>query len=259
MIPRPALPELERAFGAYVAGGRLPAPALEGAVSDPARLSIYHNHFLITLSEALGATYPVVRRLVGERFFAQTVRAFLQHSPPRSPCLFEYGEGFAAHLAQDDRTRALPYLPDVARLEWALNACDHAAEAEPLSAEALARLDLDETGRLELALHPACRLIESDFPVDRIWLAHWQDPVPPIPLEEGCVRLLIRRDGEGTVGFTRLVPGDFALLKALNRSAALEAAVGLALKAELGFEAAQRFARLLKLGLFVAAADAPGR
>ena len=250
--------ELEGAFKAYVAGAGAPAPMLAAAVSDPARLSIYRNHFRITLDEALAATYPVVRRLVGERFFAQTVRAFIQHSPPRSPCLFEYGEGFAQHLARDEGARSLPYLPDVARLEWALNACDHAAEAESLSAEALARLDLDEPRRLELALHPACRLIESDFPVDRIWLAHRQEAVPSIPLEEGRVRLLIRRDGEGTVGFARLAPGDFALLEALSRSAALEVAVGAALDAESGFEAAQRFARLLRLGLFVAAIESQG-
>src|ERR1700687_416593 len=71
--------------------------AIMGDGLDPAaRLNIYRNHYNSSLSEALKATYPVVCRLVDERFFAYAASEYINVSPPRQVCLFEYGESFLA-------------------------------------------------------------------------------------------------------------------------------------------------------------------
>src|SRR5713226_3580259 len=96
------------------------------------RLRIYRNHANLTLTEALKATYPVVCRLVDERFFAYAAHEYVGATLPSGPCLSEYGASFPDFLATFPACRNLVFLSDVARLEWAFNLALHAAEAKPL-------------------------------------------------------------------------------------------------------------------------------
>src|SRR5574338_1556162 len=106
---------------------------LRGDRLEPvARGAIYRHHVVATLTAALRATFPVVCRLVDERFFAYAADRYIQTDPPSGPCLFEYGAGFADFLAEFRACRSLPYLADVARLEWAMQRALHAPDAIPL-------------------------------------------------------------------------------------------------------------------------------
>jgi len=51
----------------------------------------------------------------------------------RAAALAEYGDGFADFLAGFAPAQSLPYLADVARLEWAINAAYHAPIASRCS------------------------------------------------------------------------------------------------------------------------------
>ena len=74
--------------------------AIHGDGIDPAaRLRIYRHHYESSLAEALRAIYPVVCRLVDERFFAFAAHEYIRSSPPRRVCLHEYGADFAEFLA----------------------------------------------------------------------------------------------------------------------------------------------------------------
>src|SRR5712691_2486272 len=95
---------------------------IRGDELDPAaRVGIYRNHVFATLGVSLQCTFPVVCRLVDERFFAYAAHEYLREHPPRSRCLVEYGADFADFLADLEPCQSLPYLADVARFEWALN------------------------------------------------------------------------------------------------------------------------------------------
>ena len=130
-----ALPELQRAFAAAILADETatlsPLVRADG-IAPERRIQVYRNNSLITLAEALKATFPVVCRLVDERFFDYAARAFIRAHPPRQPRLADYGEEFADFLAGFEPARSLPYLPDVARLEWAINLAYHAADREAL-------------------------------------------------------------------------------------------------------------------------------
>src|SRR5205085_2247436 len=121
---------------------------------------------------ALSATYPVVRRLVGAAFFDEAARRHALAVPSTSGDLSRYGVGFAAFLEAYEPARELRYLPDVARLEWALHECDQAADAAGLDLATLAGVAPGEEGRVRLALHPAVRLVASEYPVLSIWEAN---------------------------------------------------------------------------------------
>src|ERR1700754_393921 len=71
-----------------------------GGLAPSQRLQIYRNNCLISLTNALKASYPVLHRLVGDGFFRTAAGAFIKTCPPREPRLSAYGAGFADFLEQ---------------------------------------------------------------------------------------------------------------------------------------------------------------
>lgn len=135
----------------------------------PHSFAIYRNNRLSTLTEALAATYPATQRILGETFFRTMAREFISAHPPHSPVLLEYGHEFPDFMAAHEPAAALPYLADVARIEWAWMRAYHANDAVSLGADALAALPGDMAEALTFALHPSVTLISSTHPAGTIW------------------------------------------------------------------------------------------
>lgn len=136
-----ALRELQIQLRQAVLGGATAeiVAAIQSDGLDPAaRIGIYRNHAFATLGASLRGTFPVVCRLVDERFFAYAAHEYLREHPPHSRCLAEYGADFADFLADFEPCKSLPYLADVARFEWALNIAARVREAAPLPPQVLA-------------------------------------------------------------------------------------------------------------------------
>ena len=188
----------------------------DGLAPD-ARLAIYRHHVFTTLTAALQAVYPVVCRLVDDRFFAFAAHEFVRHHPPAGPCLVEYGSRFPAFLAGFPPCQALGYLPDVARLEWALNAARHADDAVPLDLARLRQLGADQSEWVMFEFDPSVALVVSPYPVDQIWHANQPDADPGtvVDLRDGGVALEVRRLGEDVV-FRSLAPPDYVFRRALS-------------------------------------------
>lgn len=143
--------------------------------SDPtARYAVYRNNVVVSLIDALADTFPVVQQLVGEDFFRAMAREHARLHPPTSPVMAWYGEEFPEFIAGFAPASSLPYLADVARLEWAYVCAFHAADAQSLAAHALSEL-LNQPERLSLArlnFAPAVRLIRSSHAIVSLWRAH---------------------------------------------------------------------------------------
>jgi hypothetical protein len=247
-----SLRDLQASFAAHLAGAA--APALEAAVvgdSIPAaaRLRVYRHHVQESLAAALAATFPTVQALVGGDFFRGLARAFVARSLPEQPVLTEYGAGFAAFIADWEAARGLPYLADVARLDWALNVAFHAPAA--------ARLDLTGTApeqlpALVLALAPGAVVLRSSYPLDRIWTAAQPGASDgTVDLDGGGVALLVLRR-EDDAAFVVLTPGEAAFVACVEGGGSLERAALAGAAAEPGFDLSSGFARLLGLGVFAA-------
>jgi hypothetical protein len=125
-------------------------------------------------------------------------------------------------LARFEASRHLAYLPDVARLEWAMNTALHAAEVPALPAEALRDAP-------PLALHPSVTLLDSPWPVDLIWRSNQEGAGgEPVDLDVGAVSLQVWRAGDDVV-FRRLDPASRAFRHGLAETASLQAAAEAAL------------------------------
>ncbi|HXH04204.1 MAG TPA: DNA-binding domain-containing protein, partial [Candidatus Competibacteraceae bacterium] len=135
------LRKLQSAFAAAVYEGRVPAALAELIVGDglapAARLGLYRNNTVLNLGDALAAAYPVLQRLLGADCFRALARAYIGAHPSRSGDLHDYGDALADFLAGLPELAALPYLADVARLEWRVHRAYFAAEAAPCDLAAL--------------------------------------------------------------------------------------------------------------------------
>jgi hypothetical protein len=219
-------------------------------VAARGRLAIYRHHVFATLTAVLEAAFPVVCRLVNERFFAYAADGYIRRHPPSGPCLFEYGGTFPAFLAGFSPCRDLPYLADVARLEWALHHAFHAPDHVPLEAETLRVRATEVTGETVLALDPSLTLVASRWPIGRIWQANQPeaDPGATVDLREGGVWLEVRRAGE-SVAFRGLGAGQFTFRQALAEGHRLADAVGRAVAVDEGFDLPGALAALVQEGL----------
>lgn len=223
--------------------------------SDPARrFAVHRNNVVVSLVEALASTFPVLRRLVGEGFFDAMASVYVREHPPRSAVLAHYGEGLADWLAHFAPARALAYLPDMARLEFARVAAFHAADAAALDAAALdaAALapHLAAAGRLagaRLALHPSCRLLRSAFAVATLWSAHQSDgEFAPIDVDHPESALVLRDAGDDVLVIV-LPEAAAAFCAALLRGETLAGAM----PPDHDFDLAATLALLLRHGAIV--------
>ncbi|GGC04484.1 DUF2063 domain-containing protein [Marinobacterium zhoushanense] len=143
--------------------------------SDPtARFDVYRNNVIVSLIEALESTFSVVQSLVGDTFFRAMAREYLFQRLPDNPVLSYFGGDFPDFIAQFEPAASLPYLADTARLEWFRVRAYHAADAAPLSTQAL-QLALAQPERLPslcIALHPSAQLLRSRYAVVSLWAAH---------------------------------------------------------------------------------------
>src|SRR5262245_23956796 len=79
--------------------------------------AVYRNTVMKACIDALQANYPAVARLVGDEWFRAAAAVFARAHLPEHPTLLAYGGNFADFLARFPPAAALPYLPEVARLD----------------------------------------------------------------------------------------------------------------------------------------------
>ena len=139
------------------------------------RLGLYRGNLNATWRRVLGQAYPVLLALVGEEFFAGLAREYGRRYPSQDADLNRFGDGFGDFLTSFPPAAQLPYLPDMARLEWALHLAHYAPDAPGLAAQALASLAPEQLEACRFSLHPACALIRSDWQVVALWQAHQQE------------------------------------------------------------------------------------
>ncbi len=222
----PDLRECQGCFGEMLLGENtdparpllIPYDELEGYGAE-ARLAVYRNNVVSSLTEALAANFPAIHTLVGAGFFGFLSSEFIKAHPPREARLSVYGAEFADFLAGFPAASAHPYLPDVARLEYHWLQAYHAPDAPPLNLQDLQNLPPDAFENLRLTLHPSRYFLASDFPIAAIWEANRAEEQDKeekhISLDQGGNHILIIRP-RLEVEVRTLTPAAFALLEALE-------------------------------------------
>jgi hypothetical protein len=246
------LHELQRIFRAAVLdnGEDLTVHITSPRGSRGSRIAVYRNTVQTSLVETLATAFPVVQQIVGADFFARVAMRFIRARPPRAAHLSAYGDAFPAFLA-GDATHGLPYLADVARLEWARGESYFAADAPLLTAEDLQTCGSEVTSA-RVVVHPATRLMASAFPIMTIWRVNQPDAgdVPAVNMTMAEIALTTR---PGTHLHTRLISaGDAVLVERLAAGVCFGEAAAAAFEREPAFTLQGALADHLRAGTFTA-------
>ncbi len=217
---------------------------LSDGLGQPAgsRFAVYRNNVAVSLTEALEQSFPAIAKLLGPENFRGLAGIFLRKHPPETPIMMHYGAAFPDFLAGFDGLSHIGYLPDVARLEQALRSSYHAADAEPIAADALQAIDPDKLGDLRFDLAPALRLVRSPWPIQQIW-AYNLEPGAPKPTG-GAQNVLILRP-EFDPEMTPVTDGCASFITALQHGNTLTEANDRALAEDAGFDLSHGLGLLL--------------
>ncbi len=131
----------------------------------PERLKIYRNNIFSSLIGTLLDSYPVIVELTGEDFTKSLIRAFILDNPPQEACLSRYGGALATFIESFAPAKTLPYLPDVARLEWAMNESYYAPDDSPLTLADLQNMPPEILADMALPLRSSSRFLTSNWPL----------------------------------------------------------------------------------------------
>jgi hypothetical protein len=214
------------------------------------RLQVYRHNLFENATAALQAVYPVVTQLVGKAYFRQLARSFIRAQPSRSGNLQDFGQGLPLFIATVDGLSELPYLADVARLEWAWHVAYHAAVQPGLAIDALAAVPVADQPGLRLRWQPGVSVLRSAHPVLAIWSAHQPGADDAtVSLDDGGIDLLVAPQALD-VEFRRLAPGEAAWLLALADGLGLADASAAALEDSAVFDLGAALARHVGRGVF---------
>ncbi len=188
------------------------------------RFAVYRNNVCVGLIDALADRFPVCRQLVGDEFFRAMAHCYMREFLPRTPMLFEYGDGFATFVASFEPARELPYLSDIARLEYAVGQAYHAEDAVPLPIDVIRAIPPDQLAGATAALHSSTHVISSKYPIVSIWRRHMSnEDLAPLELDHGEEALVVRP--QLAVSVTALPTGGSAFVHALEEGRTFREAV----------------------------------
>lgn len=230
--------------------------AQQDALTAPAqlaaqRLALYRGNQTETWRKTLAAAFPVVLALVGEAFFGGLARAYGRARPSDNPDLNHFGAGFADFLRSYPPAAQLPYLPDMAALEWALHRAHYAPAASALSAAALAALSPAQVDAARWDLHPAAQLLASPYAVVPLWLAHQPDSGVDFPEDMAVPSHALVARPHWTPQLAPLDAAGHAALQALAQGACFGDALDAAWALQAEFEVAASLGQWLGLGALV--------
>jgi hypothetical protein len=192
-LVRDAVFETDRQSSALAAVSEHIQPS--AGMSSEEHVLVYRRAILGTLVRALGNLFPVCKRLVGEQFFDGMARLYVQEIPSHSSDLANYGASFSEFIVGFGPAAELPYLPDVARLEWCWHLAFHAADETAMEPGSLSDVSAGDMGRIVFRLPVSASLISSDFPIHRIWEVNqpeWEGD-PAVDLDDGGMTGMVWR------------------------------------------------------------------
>lgn len=248
------LPELQYAFAQQLQGNsssQLSAQVNAQGISANDRLAIYENNMVSSLTDALASTYPATYALIGEACFNAIAKQFVLDQPPSQPALIYYGADFSDALAAAASVSHLLYLPDVARLEWAMNVATHADDDTALSRETFADIPAQQYENLVLHLCKSVHMMTSPWPVDHICAHALARDDTQLDIRNDPAALLIWRPAY-EVQMLRLNAADIAFLNAVQAGKKLHKAYDAAVKADPAFDLSAHLSRYFRLGIFAA-------
>lgn len=191
---------------------------LTGPASAEQLLQVYQNNYRVSLSEYLEAVFPVCVALVGEAFFAHVAKAYIEAHPPQVPQLDVYGKMFPSFISTYEQAASVPYLADIASLEWQLdrlgNNRHHSISAFPF--ERLQNIDADLQTSIIFELNPNLAWQAFGHPALSIWKGVKNNVLEGINMDSP-ESVIFHMEADHSVSMELIDRHGIALLDALSK------------------------------------------
>lgn len=249
----PAWRSHQRDMAAAALGGNDAAIARIGARATGRigrALAVHRSTTIDTLTGALAAAYPSVRRTLGAARFSALAADHVRERPPRRPDLLGYGRDFPETLQARSGRLAPVGLIDIALMDRAWLDAFHAADAAVLTPAALVeRTGADGAPRPRL--HPSAVRLDPAVGNLARWRALAADPGHDDRDEPGADgrHVLVVRPEAGVVVLS-LAPGTAALLDRLAAGDDLITAFAAATARHRAIDAEAMLSTLFAVGAF---------
>ncbi|MGE8063692.1 DNA-binding domain-containing protein [Pseudomonas sp. NPDC089569] len=201
-----SLHEQQNSMGLYLRDpdGHAPPPEM-----DPARAGVYRDLVFANLSSLISGTFPVLVKILGDERWRALVRIFLRDYRAHTPKFGEIAEEFVGFLAAEPAALAdgswPPFMAELAHYEWVEMALQQS------TAESLPPGDVNLLLDCALQISPLAWPLAYAWPVQLLGPDYQPDNVPTEP-----TLLLVRRDADWSVRFSRLSPLAWRLLQRID-------------------------------------------
>ncbi|MES2663329.1 MAG: DNA-binding domain-containing protein [Pseudomonadota bacterium] len=192
-----SLAELQQIFLHDIYHGTKNTSSVLNSETSKERLEIYFNNTQLTLIDLLRSLYPVIDKIVGTDFFNTLAKKYVQKYPLINGNRYEFGHQLAPFLT-NYLPDQLPYLSDLAQLEWAYHCAYNADDAHIMTFEKLQRLANNDND-FNLSVHPSVQIILVNYNVLDIWEAHQSNTIEIVHLQQQLYKILIFRDVQNTI------------------------------------------------------------
>lgn len=195
-----------------------PTPALAKQVE------IYRQQALDNLHVQMRRVFPITQRLLAPGEFRAASDAYFLASAPSAIDPMQYAKRFSSFLEGFTTEKDLPYLADVAMLDYGCFQAKQSIDAEPTNSKIFTETPPEQLANRKIQLHPACFWMTSPYAIYNIW--HRFTTSRPTQLENSLLaqEVLIIRP-QLRVEVHKIDPGFIKTLDALDEGQTLNDAL----------------------------------
>jgi hypothetical protein len=143
---------------------------------------VYRNGYVLRLAEILGEDYEQVHAYLGDRAFANLVKAYIAGNPSDQRSVRWFGRHMPAFIAKSKTFADHPEVAELAALEKTLADAFDGPGAESLFLSQLAEIPPEEWPNLVFKPHPTAIRLSFATNAAEIWSALKNESVPPKPV-----------------------------------------------------------------------------
>lgn len=176
----PSLVELQDLMTDWILGDNEPSQLEEWVRlphgTDPeVRLAIYRDGYPARITSSLAEAFPAVANILGDGSLATLTDRFIESGAFSERNLNRIGRCLAEFLESDPLTRDVPFLPDLATLEWANFECFHSETGFDFDPATISDFSLDDWMQSRIIFRPGTAVVTSPWPIHELWMTRELD------------------------------------------------------------------------------------
>lgn len=144
-------------------------PELEPTPTLDKQVELYRRQALDNLAAQMCRVFPICHRLLPPREFRSACDQYFLSSVPQAMDPMQYAKGFIAFLEGFTTEKDLPYLADVAMMDYGCYQARQAMDAVPVNSKMFTDASPEQLSNRRIQLHPACFWMSSSYAIYDIW------------------------------------------------------------------------------------------